>query len=474
MKKTGLLIFLFSLLVTGLAPGQAGADWNYTFEPKVSVREEYDSNIYFTEENEEDDFNTQVGVIFPFKAKTETTDLSLTYRTSYFKYGSNSDADFGEHFADLRIDHGLTRRLRVSLADAFSITEDSDRVLRSESDVGESGILVDRDKRLGNRVTGTVSYALTPRAALSLSANNAIYRYDFDDLYDSDTNGGSVTFNYTVSAKNSVFTSVSYSKGDYERDDWSLNQNIRYTKDPLSGDDISFFEDEFEESEYYGVYAGWTHHYSPTTTLSVYAGWRKTEDTEQDVLLVAGAGDVLTPNTSGLIPGTTVTDLVSGEEGTVFGTSPTVVTFENTQLVTQENTETNRGLVYNLTFNKEFRASRLSLAFSQDASTRSSGLGGTRETQNYTAKYDHRLTSRLSAFVKGRYYKNKSEGDFEDDYDTWGAGAGLKFAITRNLSSRLTYDYTEQERDRAGSGDTSTIDRNLVLLSFGYTWYVMR
>lgn len=474
MKKTGLFIFLFPLLITIVVPGSAGADWNYTFEPKVSVSQEYDSNIYFTEKNEEDDFNTQVGVLFPLKAKTEATDLALTYRTSYFNYSSESDADFGEHFADLLINHALTRRLRVSLADYFSITEDSDRVLRSDSDVGETGILVDRDKRTGNRVTGTVSYALTPRAAVSLSANNSFYNYDFDDLYDSDTNGGSVTLNYNVSAQNSVFASVSYSKGDYERDDWTLNQNIRYGLDPLDNV-ISTFEDEFDESEYYSAYGGWTHHYSPTTTLSVYAGWRKTEDTEQEVLLVANPGtDVLTPNTSRLPDNTIVTDVLSGETGEVLPASPTVVTFRNTRLVTNENTETDRGLVYNLKFDKDFRSSKLSLAFSQDASTRSSGLGGTQQTQNYTAKYDHRLSSRLSGFVKGRYYRNEAEDDLEDDYDTWGAGAGVRYAITRHLSSRLTYDYTEQKIDRPGSRKSSTIDRNLLLLSFGYTWHVMR
>ncbi len=473
MKKTGLFIFLFPLLITTVVPGSAGADWNYTFEPMVSLGQEYDSNIYFTERDEEDSFDTQVGVLFPLKAKTEATDLSLTYRTTYFYYSSDSDADFGEHFADLLIDHALTRRLGVSLADFFSITEDADRVLRSDSDVGETGILVDRDKRTGNRVTGTLSYALTPRAAVSLSANNSFYNFDFDEDYDSDTNGGSLTFNYNVSAQNSVFASVSYSDSDYDRDDWTLNQNILYGRDAVTGDIISTFDDEFDESEYYSAYGGWTHHYSPTTTITVYAGWRKTEDREQAVLLVANPGtDVLTPNTSGLLLGTPVTDVLSGLTGSV--TSATTVTFPGTRLVTNDNTETDRGLVYNLKFDKEFRSSRLSLAFSQDASTRSSGLGGTQQTQNYTANYSHRLSSRLSGFVKGRYYRNEAEDDFEDDYDTWGAGAGLKFAITRNLSSRLTYDYTKQKTERPGPGDDSTIDRNLVLLSFGYTWHVMR
>ena len=69
------------------------------------------------------------------------------------------------------------------------------------------------------------------------------------------------------------------------------------------------------------------------------------------------------------------------------------------------------------------------------------------------------------------YDINTQESNIRDDqYKTLRLGIGSNFAITRNLSSRLSWDHTKQKRDIQGTVNIDDTNRDLVLLSFSYAW----
>jgi hypothetical protein len=463
------LIFFFCLVVS---LKRADAEWNYTFIPTASLNLEYDSNIYNTTRDKKSDFDYQGSVFLPFHATSTDSDLSLSYRTSRFQYFSEGTANYGNHFFNFQASHTFSPRFRLSMVDAYSITKDSDRVLRSGSIEGETGIIAERSKRKSNRVTGSLSYSLTHRSSLILSGTNAFYRYTRPEQYDSKSNGGTISYNYVLSPTDTLFATASQFNSDYSRSSRQLSENAVFGFNGLFYD-LLFF-DEFDQSKNTSAYAGLTHRFSSTLTATLYAGARRTKNTILQLHLQQSPGDSVTITNA--LPNSIVSYTLNGSTTPQFAfvDSTGILTIPDAVIATTGDSTTSSGLVYKLSLTKSFRNSSLTLGFDQDVVTRTTA-GGTTERQGYNAVYIYHFSDLLSADLRGRYDKNTQDtGTRNDKYHTLRLGIGANYDITRNLSSRLSWNYTKQKRDITGAINTGSTKRNLVLLSFVYQWPLVR
>ncbi len=469
-KHTLRISLILCLCLTGFAQ-QSFADWNYTFIPAASLNLEYDSNIYFTSRDEKSDFNYHGSVVLPFHATSAASDFAFSYRTSRFQYTSERSANYGNHFLDFSASHTVSPRLHLSLTDRYSITKDSDRILRSGSIEGETGIIAERSKRKSNSITGGIDYALTKRSSLSLSGTNSFYRYSPAERYDTKTNGGNLSYNYVLNPKNTLFTTVSYFNSDYSRDSRQLRENALYAFNGLFNELL--FSSEFDRSRNTSAYIGITHRFSPTLETTLYAGTRRTKNTTLVLHLKESPGNsVIISNAS---PNSFVQYTLTKSDGSTarpleLSDSTGTLTISDAEIATMNDSEKTSGLVYSLNITKSFSTSSLILGFSQDVTTRTT-FGGTTERQGYQASYTYRFSDRLSANFNGRYDKNTQESDIRDDnYKTLRLGIASTFAITRRLSSRLSWDHTKQKRDIEGTVNIRDTDRDLILLTFTYEW----
>ncbi len=471
MKKSIFWLFIF-VLIQAAVTAPVYAEWNYTFLPTISLGLEYDPNVYSTASNQESDFNYQATITFPFHATSPATDLGLNYRTSRFQYSSLQEANYGNHYITLNASHKLTQRLSLSLSDSFASMKDADRFLRAGVSGTESDIIVQQVRNKSNSVTGSMSYSLSPKAFISLSATNSFFRYSLPAYYDSSGNGGTISYNYSLDAKNTVFTSISMNKSNYERSDLELRQSAVYR--PIGPNLYELvFNSEFDRSNNKSAHIGWTHRFSSTLNTSLSIGTSRTEDIIKNLSLVSGGG-IEVPH---YLPNGSIVQYNIGSTVGGFAVAltdmPIVIPGVGIEPISDDSQKSS-GLVYNLTINKNFRASSLSMSLDQNTYQRSA-YGGTSVRQSYSAAYNHQLSDRLSAFLNGHYDENKTDSAFfEDRYNTLRLGTGLNYSITRDFTSRLSWNHTEQKRKLQGAVSGPRIERDLISLVFTYQWPLER
>jgi hypothetical protein len=88
MKHSSATLFFLVLIVVLGIPLTARAD--FTFAPSLMVREEYNDNIYLTDDNKEEDFITTIRPGLKLGYLNSALDLSLDYALSFYLYANNS------------------------------------------------------------------------------------------------------------------------------------------------------------------------------------------------------------------------------------------------------------------------------------------------------------------------------------------------------------------------------------------------
>jgi predicted porin len=169
---------------------------------------------------------------------------------------------------------------------------------------------------------------------------------------------------------------------------------------------------------------------------------------------------------------------------TVFGATPPTqispaesngtVTLQNIAFNTTDDSKKNSGFIYDLSIEKTFRVSSLTLGLSRSTQLRGS-QGGTSLRDAVNAHYIYRFSDRFDAFLRGLYTRNRTDEEFfDDEYETYRAGVGANYRITRNLRSSLYWYHTEQRRDLGSASTGPRTERDIVSLLFTYEWNLMR
>jgi len=185
MVGTKYLIALLTLLIV-LLPGLVVARWS--FIPHLYVEQQYDDNLFVTEDDEEDDFATVIspGITMRYETPTRRFDLDYEYRRFY--YYEFTDLDYDDHRGRLVAGIDFGPRLSVGVRDLFIRSEDPIELTGTGQFERPSVRIGERNNYIRNIVEPEATVRFGERNSLRLGYRNEILRNDADDVADQDTN----------------------------------------------------------------------------------------------------------------------------------------------------------------------------------------------------------------------------------------------------------------------------------------------
>jgi hypothetical protein len=217
-------ICLSAILFTFLTASSAFSI-QYTFQPRISASEEYTSNVFLSNDNEEDDWITTVSAGFTAKALGKSSGLEVSYDPGYSFYRDFDENDGWTHDARLLGFSNLTKRTRFNISNRFLWTEDpleeEDILALREGQVVQEG---DTTVRTGRRTYYTNS--ASARISHQFGQEDLVYAgflYSFlrnrdPQEEDNERYQPDVGLNYWFGPKFGIQTSAAYTRGDFDQD----------------------------------------------------------------------------------------------------------------------------------------------------------------------------------------------------------------------------------------------------------------
>jgi len=184
--------------------------------PKISVKGEYDDNIFLYKNNKKGDFITTVSPGIIMSIDSGRNGLELEYTFGWVRYHDYSENDFVRHSGRLKFWQRLTRRLTFNLSDNYLKSDDLfDEDLAP--DLRPQRIRHSRTPYQRNDFNASLDYHLGPESDLSVG-----YRHGFLDnkdpsLEDVTEHSPYVGLSYWVTKKDGFKLGYKYRRFDYTR-----------------------------------------------------------------------------------------------------------------------------------------------------------------------------------------------------------------------------------------------------------------
>ncbi len=132
--KTSLIVIISVLTILILAVNDSQA--RLTSSVALSVKEDYNDNIFLTDNNKEDDFITKIGPSFTLNYKSGRHEAAIEYSYEWQDYAQNSEADDGRQQGSAKVTSVLIERLlTVNISDVYENTATDPRRSTNESEV---------------------------------------------------------------------------------------------------------------------------------------------------------------------------------------------------------------------------------------------------------------------------------------------------------------------------------------------------
>ncbi len=164
-------LLFFSLLVQ-----PAGAD-DFRIIPNASLKQEYNDNIFFSENDAEEDLITTASVGLDVKERTERLTAELNGRLDGLAYNDNDELNDIEEFYNGSLQYQLNQFWRLSGNAQYTVDSRPDR------DIDVTGYILGHDVRRQQRYTGSADYQFDEKTGLFASYS---YQDDQFELVDSD------------------------------------------------------------------------------------------------------------------------------------------------------------------------------------------------------------------------------------------------------------------------------------------------
>lgn len=201
--------FLASLLLlVGFDCVAYGTDWSVN--PAVSVTQEYNDNILFSRQEEQDDFIAKLKPSIEIIGQTEQTQFKLNSSVTGEKYFDHSNLDTLVTDNTASLNHYWSRQLSTSLSASFT----KDNVLETEIErAGLTGVRKDR-YRYAFDLSGT--YAFSDTLSLTLGGGGSFSEYPSGPYPDLDLWQANINPAWALSAKDTLGLLVNYYDADYK------------------------------------------------------------------------------------------------------------------------------------------------------------------------------------------------------------------------------------------------------------------
>jgi hypothetical protein len=373
-------VMLFVSFVAFIHVRMAMAD-EFRLVPSVSLREEYNDNIYLEVRNPTRDFTTTTSGGLEVYDRTERFEGTLSGRLASLLYADNAGLDHVDQFYTGNGSYQLTQGLLVRGNGGYTVDSRPDRLLLT------TGLVLSSSIRHVETYGGSAEYTLGEKSALSLS-----YSYE-QDLWNRTTipdytgNTAQLSFIHDLSS----FLKNTKGRVTAAYNDYSFSYGSGSSSIPI---------------ESYSAMVGATTALNEKLTFSIDAGVVRTTS---DVTRLQPV--VVPPFTFYFLEHGTETDVVP----TGFAT---------------------------LTYSGEKSTANLSAGYQVLPAM---GSAGTTNRTSFTFNGSHRFTWELSGTFACEYYYNKSTqsgiGISNIDYQTLRIAPGFKYEFTRDLFLEGSYSF---------------------------------
>jgi hypothetical protein len=175
MRRRVIVVFVIAIMCFG---GRLASADERRLILSLDAGEKYNDNIFFSYEDEIDDYVTVLTGGLKFINRSERGDLSLSGRVVNQDYADNDELDGTDQFYSGLLGYRLTPHLRTTLNAAFSRDSQLDR------DIGVTGLLLGTAIRESQKYGLNMEYDLTEITSTSLSYGYTTQEYDNPEFAD--------------------------------------------------------------------------------------------------------------------------------------------------------------------------------------------------------------------------------------------------------------------------------------------------
>ena len=374
---------------------------DFKFIPSLAVREKYDDNIFFDDNNKEKDFITTISPELRLDNKTERLKIRLYARCDTNIYSNNHDLDATDQFYKSSLDYQMTPRTALGVDAGYNRNSSIDRDIEVLEGGTATGLIMDNSTRIQENYSFSFNNMLTEKTAAAFSCSFA--SDDFENRSDNDIRSHTANLNFTRSLDfiDELTTArINFAYGKYKFLD---SENVRVLTPSLK---LYFFDNSKTES--YSVTIGVSRNINEIFSILVDIGGRYTESSYE--------------NRNKYVAGSTVLlDDVTKNKNNGTGLVTQAVASYNGELTS-----------YSLNFFHDLRP----------ASGRSGAMNRTSASFNFRRKFNYQLSGGLMM----EYYLNKADkGEFSaqgEDERTWRIRPQVRYNFTNNLFAEASYSFT--------------------------------
>jgi len=395
---------LCAILLPLAADPCRGAEWS--FEPSVSLRSEYNDNIQLTPDPHPTVWGMMLSPDVKFSAATETLTVTGGLNLSFNRYLNQPQLNIDNYDLSLRSRY---KAERDSLQLDFDAIRDSTLV----SELATTGVVLAYAPRNLLTVTPSWSRALTEATSISASYRYTNVRYQH-------TSGTNLT--------------------DYQ--DQSASLGMQSNVDEGKVLNLAAYYDRYEtpspqtRQNTYGVHGGYDHAFSETLRGTFLVGWRRTQSTVSSQVLICDG-----PIVVGICNGTV--------------TETTAVQKQNTS-----------GFTLNAVLEKRSETDTVTGRLSQEIYP--SGAGSLVQTQrvgiNWAKQWSPTLTSNVDAAAYQTDYIGGVVTSSNSRY--YSLNSSLSWRLSEWGKLDVGYNYARQKYDTAPVAASN----NVIFLSLSYAW----
>jgi hypothetical protein len=222
----------------------------------VNALSAYDSNVFATEVDAEDDVSFRIEPDALLEDQEGKLQWDLRYRPSYEQFVDFNEKSGWTHLADGGLSWQVDPKTRVELSDRFgrfrSVGRFNELVTTGEADlVGDAtefGFRSDDNTR--NTVDASLTHNLTPRQMLIFDLGHNLLDYDREERADHDTVSAIGRYMQVVSRRDELGAGVSYQHASLE------GTSLRRS----------------QATDFYNLFGTWRHQFDETLELSLAVG----------------------------------------------------------------------------------------------------------------------------------------------------------------------------------------------------------
>lgn len=414
------------------------AEWSV--EPSISLREEYNDNIRFTISPHPGVWQSQLSPSIRMSSKTEVLEVSGSAQISINQYS-------GDPLVENRNDQFFTLLTRIeSERNTWAMKASYKQDSTSESETAQTGVVHQtRTQRSALNLSPSWTRALTERSALKLDYNFQDVKYDAHiNLNDYTNQQAGGTLQYQLSERDAVSLSANYSTIEYAStvnaypDGFPLfDYNFRVYR-VIPGITGNGSDTISRKSSTRSVQVGLNHQFSETFGGNFSLGLRSTI--------------------------TTTGHTCNGDFGRVSLYTGTFCTGASLHpLIAFADEISGNGSFFNASLEKKFESSKVSGFASRDTNPSGNGLV---ETDKFGVSLSRNLTEKLTGSFDAVAYRTQYIGVTYPGSRYYTVEPRLNWRFTEWWTLDAGYRYARYEPDNVANAVTS----NAVYLNLAYNW----